>query len=121
MAASLTGVLFRNSLVGMFTNDSTVIALGANVLLINLVLELGRTSNLVLIACLRGSGDVFYPTLCAIFSNIIISTLGSYLLAVVFGMGIYGLWIALAADECIRGFLMFLRIRSGKWKTKGLT
>ena len=121
MTVSFVGVLFRKNLVGIFTNDSAVITLGANILLINLVLELGRTSNLVLIACLRGSGDVFYPTLCAIFSNIIISTLGSYLFAVVFGMGIYGLWIAIAADECVRGFLMFLRLRSGKWKTKGIT
>lgn len=118
MSVSLVGVLFRSNLMGIFTDDSTVITLGANVLIINLLLELGRTSNLVLIACLRGAGDVFYPTLCAIFSNIIISTLGSYLFAVVFGMGVYGLWIALALDECVRGFLMFLRIRSGKWKTK---
>ena len=121
MTVSVIGVIFRKSLVGVFTDDRTVIMLGANVLLINLVLEFGRTSNLVLIACLRGSGDVFYPTLCAIFSNIIISTLGSYLFAVVLGMGIYGLWIAIAADECVRGLLMFLRIRSGKWKTKSIT
>jgi len=121
MTVSLTGVLFGKTFMGVFTDNSRVIELGANVLLINLVLEFGRTSNLVLIACLRGSGDVFYPTLCAIFSNILISTLGSYLFAVVFGMGIYGLWIAIAADECVRGVLMFLRMRSGKWKTKGIT
>lgn len=121
MTVSVVGVIFRKSLMDIFTDNPQVIALGANVLFINLALELGRTSNLVLIACLRGSGDVFYPTLCAIFSNIIISTLGSYLFAVVFGMGIYGLWIAIAADECVRGVLMFLRIRSGKWKTKSLT
>ncbi len=121
MTVSAVGVLFRNSLLDIFTDNPQVIALGANVLLINLVLEFGRTSNLVLIACLRGSGDVFYPTVCAIFSNIIISTLGSYLFAVVFGLGIYGLWIAIAADECVRGVLMLLRMRSGKWKTKSLT
>ena len=32
--------------------------------------------------------------------------------------GIYGLWIALAADEIIRGIFMIRRWRSGKWKTK---
>ena len=120
MTVSIAGVIFRSNLVDIFTDDKAVIMLGSNILLINLILELGRTSNLVLIACLRGSGDVFYPTLCAIFSNILISTLGSYLLAVVFGMGIYGLWIAITADECIRGFLMYLRLRSGKWKTKSI-
>ncbi len=112
------GVILRSQLMGIFTADEAVITMGANILLINTVLEFGRTTNLVLIACLRGSGDVYFPTFCAIFSNWLISVLGSYLLAVVFGMGIYGLWIALAADECIRGVMMILRWKSGKWKTK---
>ena len=112
------GVILRSQLMGIFTADEAVITMGANILLINTVLEFGRTTNLVLIACLRGSGDVYFPTFCAIFSNWLISVLGSYLLAVVFGMGIYGLWIALAADECIRGIMMILRWKSGKWKTK---
>ena len=41
-----------------------------------------------------------------------------HLLAVLCGMGIYGLWIALAADECVRGILMIIRWKSGAWKTK---
>lgn len=112
------GVIFRTHLIGIFTADEAVITMGANILLINTALEFGRTTNLVLIACLRGSGDVYFPTFCAVFSNWLMSVLGSYLLAVVFGMGIYGLWIALAADECIRGIMMILRWKSGKWKTK---
>lgn len=118
LSASVLGALFGSKLVSIFTDDAAVIALGSSLLFINLALEFGRTSNLVLIACLRGTGDVFYPTACAIFSNMLISTLGSYLFAVVFGLGIYGLWIAIAADECFRGVLMFLRWRSGKWRTK---
>ena len=116
----LAGVLFRHQLVDVFTDDKAVIALGANILIINVMLEMGRTTNLVIIASLRGAGDVFYPTLCAIFSMILISTLGSYFFAVVLDMGIYGLWIANAADECVRGVLMLLRLKSGKWKEKAL-
>lgn len=118
LVLALTGVLFRFQLVSIFTDDSLVITLGANILIINLLLEFGRTTNLVLIASLRGAGDVFYPTGCAIFSMWAISVLGSYILAVVFNMGIYGLWIALAADECFRGVMMIIRWKSGKWKTK---
>ena len=116
----LIGVLLRYPLLGIFTENPEVIGLGATVMLINIALEFGRTTNLVLIACLRGAGDVFFPTACAIFSNWALSVLGSYLLAVVFGMGIYGLWIALAADEVVRGILMILRWQSGKWKTKSI-
>ena len=110
--------MFRYQLIGIFTSDPEVINFGANILLLNIVLEFGRATNLVLIACLRGAGDVIYPTGCAIFSMWAISVFGSYLLAVVFGMGIYGLWIALAADECFRGIMMIIRWKGGKWKTK---
>lgn len=117
-AACAIGVCFREPLLRIFTDNAEVIELGMHILLINCLLEWGRTTNLVLIACLRGSGDVYFPTACAIFSNWSVSVLCSYLLAVVAGMGIYGLWIALAADEVIRGILMLIRWKSGKWRTK---
>lgn len=118
MALSVVGIIFRSQLIGIFTTDPTVIELGSNVIILNIILELGRTTNLVIIACLRGSGDVIFPTACAIFSMWVISALGSYIFAVVFNMGIYGLWIAFAADECFRGLLMIIRWKGGKWRTK---
>ena len=116
----IVGAIFGEKLMGIFTADEVVIALGAQVLFINIFLELGRTTNLVIIGCLRGAGDVYFPTICAVFSMILVSTLGSYILAVVCGLGIHGLWIAIAADEVIRGVLMLFRWRSEKWKTKGI-
>ena len=116
--ACAVGMCFREPLLRIFTDNTEVIMLGMNILLINCLLEWGRTTNLVLIACLRGSGDVYFPTACAVFSNWSISVLCSYLLAVVAGLGIYGLWIALAADEFVRGILMLIRWKSGKWRTK---
>ena len=116
LSVCLIGVLLRYPLMGIFTENPAVIELGATVLLINIALEFGRTTNLVLIACLRGAGDVYFPTACAIFSMWLVSVLGSYLFAVVLGMGLYGLWIALAADEVVRGVLMICRWKSGKWK-----
>ncbi len=116
----IVGAIFGEKLMGIFTADEVVIALGAQVLFINIFLEMGRTTNLVIIGCLRGAGDVYFPTICAVFSMILVSTLGSYILAVVCGLGIHGLWIAIAADEVIRGILMLFRWRSGKWRTKGI-
>mgnify|MGYP000274837143 CR=1 FL=1 len=118
MALSVVGIIFRSQLIGLFTADPTVIELGSNIIIMNIILELGRTTNLVIISCLRGSGDVIFPTACAIFSMWVISALGSYIFAVVFNMGIYGLWVAFAADECFRGLLMLIRWKSGKWRTK---
>ena len=110
--------LFRNYIPRVFTDDPNVLLLAGNILIINVFLEFGRTTNLVVLACLRGAGDVYFPTICAIFSNWIVSVFGSYLFAVVFGFGIYGLFVALALDEIVRGVLMLVRFKGGRWRTK---
>lgn len=120
MLLSGLGIIFRENLIQVFTKDPAVITIGSTLIIINIFVELGRTSNLVLISCLRGAGDVFFPTGAAIFSMWLISTFGAYLLAVVCGFGLYGLWAAFAADECFRGLLMILRWKKGKWRSKSL-
>lgn len=114
------GVVFRNQLIGIFTDNPEVIAIGGNLIIINVILEAGRCTNLIVINSLRGAGDVYFPTAVAIFSMWVLSTFGSYLFVVVFGWGIYGMWIALAADECFRGVLMVFRWKGGKWRQKAL-
>ena len=120
MVACTIGVILRKPLMDIFTDDKTVIILGAGILIIDWVLELGRTTNIVVIACLRGAGDVYFPTICAIFSMWLVSVLGAYIFAVVLDMGIYGLWVALAMDEVLRGILMVWRFKGGKWRTKAI-
>lgn len=112
--------VFKNYVPRVFTDDPEVLMFAGNILIINVFLEFGRTTNLVVLACLRGAGDVYFPTICAIFSNWIVSVFGSYLLAVVCGFGIYGLFVALALDEIVRGALMLMRFKGGKWRTKAL-
>ena len=79
-----------------------------------------QTSQVVFSGCLRGAGDTVYPSVVAVFSMWIVSTLGCYLLAVPLGLGLPGIWIAFAADECLRGLLMQLRWKSGTWRNKSL-
>lgn len=120
LAMCSVGIFFRSQLLGIFTDDENVIALGSTVIVVNLLLELGRTTNIVVIAQLRGAGDVYFPTICAIFSMWLTSVLGTYILAVRLNMGIYGLWAGITADECIRGILMVIRWRSKKWQSKAV-
>ena len=120
ISIALLSALFRGYIPRIFTDNPDVLLLAGNILIFNVFLEFGRTTNLVVLACLRGAGDVYFPTVCAIFSNWIVSVFGSYLLAVVCGFGIYGLFVALALDEIVRGALMLVRFKSGKWRTKAL-
>lgn len=118
VSMALIGALLSSQIMSLFTDNSEIIMIGGTALCINTVLEMGRSSNLIVINSLRGAGDVYFPTIVAIFSMWLISTLGSYLLSVTFGMGLAGMWIAFAADECLRGILMIFRWKSKKWIKK---
>ena len=120
MSLEVVGIIFRYQLIGIFTANSEVIEMGSVLIILNIFVEMGRTVNLTIINSLRGAGDIFFPTGAAIFSMWLLSTLGSYLLAVVFGLGLNGMWIAFASDECFRGILMLWRWRKGKWRSKTL-
>lgn len=117
---SLFGIIFSSQIMSIFTDNINVIAIGSAVICINIVLEMGRSSNLIIISSLRGAGDVYFPTIVAIFSMWVISTLGSYILAVPCNLGLNGMWIAFAADECFRGILMLFRWRGKKWTKKAV-
>ena len=52
----------------------------------------------------------------ALFSTWFIAVGLGWLLGVHFGMGLVGLWIGMAADECFRGILFVFRFRAGRWQ-----
>ena len=119
-ATSVLAIIFREQIFSIFTSNAEVIQIGGVLLMINIFLELGRSTNLTIITCMRGAGDVKFPTLWAIFSNWVIGLGGAHLLAVTFGLGIYGLWVAMAADEFFRAILMLVRWRGTRWEHKNV-
>lgn len=107
-------------LLGFFTSDSDIIALGSIILFLGMILEPGRTFNLVIISSLRASGDATYPVLIGILSMWGISVTLAYLFGLPLGYGLIGITIAIIIDEWFRGGLMFWRWRSKKWQEKKL-
>ena len=95
-----------------FTRDPAVIQAAQTLLWISFALETGRVANLVVLGALRSTGDVIFPVSAALASLILVLGVGSVLLGQRYGL--VGIWIAYAADEWIRGALMFWR-----WETHG--
>lgn len=102
-------------LLGLFTKDPTIIAAGVVLMRIGVVLEPGRVFNLVVINSLRATGDARYPVLIGMFSMWGVLVFGSWLLGTHFALGLTGVWIAMTADEWLRGLLMYRRWRQRKW------
>ena len=101
--------LLRHEVMGLFTKDSAIIAMGAAVILSDVVLEAGRSRNLILVNSLRAAGDVRFPLYIGLFSMWVFSVGSSWLLGIGLGWGLVGIWIGLGLDECFRAIGMQIR------------
>lgn len=108
--------IFRESLIGLFTDNPEVIKIGASVLVFSFLLETGRTMNIVFINSLRAAGDAKFPVLIGAFSMVAMSLPLGYFLVFYLDLGLIGVWLAIAADEWTRAVIMFLRWKSRKWE-----
>ncbi|HZG55979.1 MATE family efflux transporter [Paenibacillus sp.] len=104
--------------LSLFTKDESIIQLGASLLLLGLVLEPGRTFNIVIGHALRAAGDTRFMSIVSVLSMWCISVPLSYWLGVRLGFGLYGIWLAYILDEWVRGSILFYRWRSRRWERK---
>ncbi|QFT88333.1 Multidrug resistance protein NorM [Bacillus sp. THAF10] len=110
--------LFSDTLLGIFTTNPDIIALGGTLILLTIILEPGRSFNLVVINSLRAAGDVKFPVYIGILSMWGVAVTASYILGIHFGLGLVGIWIAFILDEWLRGIIMLYRWRSRVWVNK---
>ncbi|MDE6313447.1 MAG: MATE family efflux transporter [Lachnospiraceae bacterium] len=102
---------------GLFTKDERVLSLAHQVLLVEIFLEIGRSINIVMVKALIATGDVKFPVVCGIVCQWVVAALFSYIFGILLNLGLTGVWIALAMDECVRGFIYVIRFKMEKWKT----
>ena len=102
-------------LLRLFTLDEHIIHSATVLLWLTVLLEPGRTFNLVVINALRAAGDARYPVVAGAASMGLVLAGGSWLLGSVCGLGLVGVWLAYIADEWLRGLLMWRRWARLQW------
>ena len=117
--ALIQAVLSRQ-IFQIFTKDELVIDLCIKIMWLDVLLEIGRATNITLVRALQTNGDVIFPTSLSIFFCWVVAITGSYLLGITLKVGIVGVWISMTIDELSRGFIFILRFKIGKWKSKNL-
>ncbi|WP_332275921.1 MATE family efflux transporter [Bacillus velezensis] len=121
--AALTSVimtLFSKQLIGIFTSSPDIIATASMLIAMTIILEPGRSFNVIIINSLRAAGDAKFPVYMAMISMWGIGLPLAYLFGIHFGLGLMGIWISFIADEWVRGILMYRRWRSRIWIQKGI-
>lgn len=108
-------ILLHRPLLGMFTQNEEILYVGSIVIAIDFAVEIGRALNNTLAGSLQATGDVKFQLAVNQASGWLIAVGGSYLLGIVLGWGLYGVWICFALDELTRGLILLHRWRSNSW------
>jgi len=105
------------SLSRLFTDDITILALTPTPLRIYASFAVFLAPTMVLSGGLRGAGDTTFTMITMFCTRFIIRLPLSYVLSIVLGFGLTGVWIAMCSDFVIRAVILSIRMNRGKWKT----
>lgn len=67
---------------------------------------------------LRAAGDAQVTMYISMISMWLFRIVFSYILGKYFGLGVFGVWVAMIIDWCFRAICMTIRYRSGRWMLK---
>lgn len=105
--------LCAEPIMRIFTPDTAVIALGAEVLRMEAFCEPLYGASIAITGALRGAGDSTGPFLINLIS---MWGVRIPLAAILAGsMGLRGVWLAMALELSVRGILSIIRMVRGKW------
>lgn len=119
VSLALLTALFGKQILSLLTSDPWIIATGASILWVEVLLEHGRALNFFGVNALRSTGDIYFPVNVGITVMWTVQVIGSYVLGISMGWGLVAMWVVFALDENIRGFIFVLRWNSFKWVGKG--
>jgi len=105
----ITAVIFLvapRALIGLFTTEESVVALGASLLFVAAVFQLFDGLQGVATGVLRGLGDTRTPMVTNLAGHWFFGLPVGYSLCFVFGYGVIGLWIGLSTGLIIAGLVL---------------
>ncbi|ULL13602.1 MATE family efflux transporter [Paenibacillus sp. H1-7] len=112
---------FGSRVLYLFTSDTQIVTLGASLLALNLLLQPLKMVNMVTTNALTAVGDIRFMTVVGMLSLWAISVGCSYFLGIQLQWGLAGVYIAMIADEFIRGAILLPRWMSRKYLPGALT
>lgn len=112
------GILFvpiAEWIASFYTNDPEVIKLTAILIKSNSIALLAWGISFVLSAGLKGAGDTRYTMVTAFIGMWVFRICLGYILGILCGIGILGIWIAMYIDWIVRGSMYLVRLRGVNW------
>ena len=104
-----SGALFvalPRTLIGLFSTDPAVLAVGTSLLYLAAVFQLFDGIQGVITGTLRGLGDTRTPMLVNLAAHWLLGLPVSYTLCFIVGWGVWGLWIGLSLGLIVTGIIL---------------
>lgn len=109
--------LFAHPLIGIFTRDQDVIALAAHCLKLVAFMQVPQVMGWIYSGVLRGAGDTKYNFYITAATNWGVRTLFSFIAIRLLHFGLFSTQVIILIEILTRLGLLYLRYRTGKWKT----
>jgi len=113
--AGVLMIIFSRPLIGFFTPDPEVLALGSKGLKIMALSEPFFAVATVVAGVLRAAGDSKWPFYVTAIGMWGVRLFILYLMCYPLGWGVYGAWIAMVIDLAVRGVISWWRFKQEKW------
>lgn len=113
---ALVFVTAGDALIGLYTNDAAIVALGAQLLLVAAAFQVFDGAQVAGVSVLRGAADTRTPMLIAGFGYWGVGMPIAWLLGFRTSLGPVGVWIGLSAGLAAVGVLLGLRAYRKLWR-----
>ena len=117
-ALSLVFLVFAPQLIGRFSHDPAVIAIGASCLRIISACYVLFAYGMIIVQAFNGAGDTFTPTVINLACYWVIQLPLAFLLSRHFQLGPNGIFWAILITENLLAAVSIFVFRLGRWKLK---
>ena len=103
-----------------FTHNQNIIMLGQMIMIADIFVETGRCLNMTFVSSLKAAGAYVFPLIMGLLCNWGLGLTTGYVVGVVLGVGVAGIYAGTATDECIRGLIVMYYWYRKKWVGKSV-
>lgn len=113
--------IFAPALASLFSEDPRVVSQVVKVLRIIAFFQPFLCMTLVITAALQGAGDTKFPMVTSLIGIWGVRVLGVYILCMKMNYGLVAVWSVYALDVVVRGIILMVRFKKGRWQEIKIT
>jgi Na+-driven multidrug efflux pump len=102
-------------MMGIFTPDSGVVAVGVRYLWIIYVGLITVIWTITYTGVFQGAGDSFPPMVASTVANVVVKVPLAYVLVKGFNMGIDSVWVAISVSVVVEALIIIGYYKNGHW------